>query len=92
MCTSHVGEVVCEPPNNRLHKFVGSLAWNDDKYSLDNDRLVLRVSLTCYLHMILCIIGKLSFGTVYVHSCDLRTTFIITLQTPLCESPQPTEI
>lgn len=57
MCTSHVnvGEVVCEPPNNRLHKFVGSLAWNSQTYSLDNDRLVLRVSL--FTHD-----GKLSFG------------------------------
>lgn len=38
-----VGEVVCEPPNNRLHKFVGTLEWSDKQYSLDNDKIVLRV-------------------------------------------------
>ena len=46
------GYVECEPPNNRLHKFVGSLSMkegdqSDDSnklYSLDNDKILLRVS------------------------------------------------
>ena len=38
------GEVICEPPNNRLHKFVGRMEWNGESYSLDNDKIVLRVS------------------------------------------------
>lgn len=37
-----VGYVECEPPNNRLHKFVGTLNWNDNTYALDNDKIVLR--------------------------------------------------
>ena len=47
------GEIDCEPPNNRLHKFVGVLTMNDQEvseedaakqYSLDNDKILLRVS------------------------------------------------
>ena len=38
------GYVECEKPNNRLHKFVGSLTWNNEKMSLDNDQILLRVS------------------------------------------------
>uniref|UniRef100_UPI0037E8034E phospholipid-transporting ATPase ID n=1 Tax=Semicossyphus pulcher TaxID=241346 RepID=UPI0037E8034E len=36
------GEVVCEPPNNKLDKFTGTLYWRDNKYSLDNDKMLLR--------------------------------------------------
>ncbi|KAM8860791.1 phospholipid-transporting ATPase ID [Synchiropus picturatus] len=36
------GEVKCEPPNNRLDKFAGTLIWVDNKYPLDNDRMLLR--------------------------------------------------
>uniref|UniRef100_A0A1X7U3D1 Phospholipid-transporting ATPase n=1 Tax=Amphimedon queenslandica TaxID=400682 RepID=A0A1X7U3D1_AMPQE len=36
------GYVECEVPNNRLHKFVGSLAWNNEKHSLSNDQILLR--------------------------------------------------
>ena len=38
----HVGYIECEPPNNRLHKFVGTLHWNKEDYALDNDKIVLR--------------------------------------------------
>ena len=48
------GEVECEPPNNRLHKFIGTLSVRDKEqqseeaawkqYSLDNDKILLRVS------------------------------------------------
>lgn len=42
-CTSFSsGLIECEPPNIRLHKFVGTLHWNDNDYSLDNDKIVLR--------------------------------------------------
>ena len=40
----NAGYVECEPPNNRLHKFVGTLTWNDKQYSIDNDKVLLRVS------------------------------------------------
>ncbi|KAM9807757.1 phospholipid-transporting ATPase ID [Neosynchiropus ocellatus] len=36
------GEVKCEPPNNKLDKFVGTLIWGDNNYPLDNDRMLLR--------------------------------------------------
>ncbi|XP_041853027.1 phospholipid-transporting ATPase ID isoform X2 [Melanotaenia boesemani] len=36
------GEVICEPPNNKLDKFTGTLYWRDNKYSLDNDKMLLR--------------------------------------------------
>ncbi|GCC34281.1 hypothetical protein chiPu_0012754 [Chiloscyllium punctatum] len=36
------GEIICEPPNNKLDKFTGTLFWNDKKYSLDNEKMLLR--------------------------------------------------
>uniref|UniRef100_A0A8D3CEC5 Phospholipid-transporting ATPase n=1 Tax=Scophthalmus maximus TaxID=52904 RepID=A0A8D3CEC5_SCOMX len=36
------GEVVCEPPNNKLDKFTGTLYWRDSKYPLDNGKVLLR--------------------------------------------------
>ncbi|KAI1905184.1 hypothetical protein AGOR_G00013520 [Albula goreensis] len=36
------GEVRCEPPNNRLDKFTGTLIYRGEKYSLDNERILLR--------------------------------------------------
>ncbi|XP_039988198.1 probable phospholipid-transporting ATPase IM [Xiphias gladius] len=36
------GEVICEPPNNKLDKFIGTLYWRDNKYPLDNEKLLLR--------------------------------------------------
>uniref|UniRef100_A0A673INB3 Phospholipid-transporting ATPase n=1 Tax=Sinocyclocheilus rhinocerous TaxID=307959 RepID=A0A673INB3_9TELE len=36
------GEVICEPPNNKLDKFTGTLYWKDNKYPLDNEKMLLR--------------------------------------------------
>ncbi|KAG5334899.1 AT8B2 ATPase, partial [Acromyrmex heyeri] len=36
------GEIVCEIPNNLLNKFDGILTWRGKKYSLDNDKIILR--------------------------------------------------
>ncbi|UYV77865.1 ATP8B2 [Cordylochernes scorpioides] len=36
------GEIVCEPPNNNLIKYEGTLYWRGQMYSLDNDKLLLR--------------------------------------------------
>lgn len=36
------GEIICEPPNNLLNRFDGTLIWNNHRYSLDNDKVLLR--------------------------------------------------
>ncbi|CAK6954741.1 phospholipid-transporting ATPase ID-like [Scomber scombrus] len=36
------GEVRCEPPNNRLDKYKGTLTLNEQMYALDNDKVLLR--------------------------------------------------
>ncbi|XP_075763476.1 phospholipid-transporting ATPase ID isoform X1 [Pelodiscus sinensis] len=36
------GEVVCEPPNNKLDKFSGTLYWKENKYPLSNQNMLLR--------------------------------------------------
>ncbi|TDH09495.1 hypothetical protein EPR50_G00087590 [Perca flavescens] len=36
------GEVICEPPNNKLDRFTGTLYWRDNKYPLDNEKMLLR--------------------------------------------------
>ncbi|XP_069839472.1 probable phospholipid-transporting ATPase IM [Dendropsophus ebraccatus] len=36
------GEILCEPPNNKLDKFNGTLIWKDCKYSLNNSKMLLR--------------------------------------------------
>ncbi|NWI17791.1 AT8B2 ATPase, partial [Crypturellus soui] len=36
------GEVVCEPPNNKLDKFGGMLYWKENKYPLSNQNMLLR--------------------------------------------------
>uniref|UniRef100_A0A8D3BV50 Phospholipid-transporting ATPase n=1 Tax=Scophthalmus maximus TaxID=52904 RepID=A0A8D3BV50_SCOMX len=36
------GEVRCEPPNNRLDKFKGTLTLHGQTYALDNDKVLLR--------------------------------------------------
>uniref|UniRef100_A0A8C3XJY0 Phospholipid-transporting ATPase n=1 Tax=Chelydra serpentina TaxID=8475 RepID=A0A8C3XJY0_CHESE len=36
------GVVVCEPPNNKLDKFTGVLFWKDNRYSLNNEKVLLR--------------------------------------------------
>ncbi len=39
----------CEPPNNRLNRFVGTLTVDNNLLALDNDSLLLRVSHCCLL-------------------------------------------
>ncbi|NXJ71650.1 AT8B2 ATPase, partial [Rostratula benghalensis] len=36
------GEVICEPPNNKLDKFGGTLYWKESKYPLSNQNMLLR--------------------------------------------------
>ncbi|XP_059808713.1 phospholipid-transporting ATPase ID isoform X2 [Hypanus sabinus] len=36
------GEITCEPPNNKLDKFTGTLLWKGKKHSLDNEKMLLR--------------------------------------------------
>ncbi|KAM4807901.1 phospholipid-transporting ATPase IK [Rhinophrynus dorsalis] len=36
------GKVTCEEANSNMHTFIGTLEWNDEKYSLDNDCILLR--------------------------------------------------
>ncbi|KAL0985263.1 hypothetical protein UPYG_G00154720 [Umbra pygmaea] len=36
------GEVVCEPPNNKLDRFCGLLYWRETKYPLSNQNMLLR--------------------------------------------------
>ncbi|XP_037689946.1 probable phospholipid-transporting ATPase IM isoform X2 [Choloepus didactylus] len=36
------GIVDCEAPNNKLDKFTGVLSWKDSKYSLNNEKIILR--------------------------------------------------
>ncbi|XP_060057456.1 phospholipid-transporting ATPase ID isoform X5 [Erinaceus europaeus] len=36
------GEVICEPPNNKLDKFSGTLYWKDSKFALSNQNMLLR--------------------------------------------------
>ncbi|XP_029289331.1 probable phospholipid-transporting ATPase IM isoform X2 [Cottoperca gobio] len=36
------GEVICEPPNNKLDTFIGTLYWRDNKHPLDNEKMLLR--------------------------------------------------
>ncbi|XP_074604533.1 ATPase phospholipid transporting 8B [Brevipalpus obovatus] len=36
------GEIRCEPPNNNLTKYEGTLIWKKEMYPLDNDKMLLR--------------------------------------------------
>ncbi|KAG9345376.1 hypothetical protein JZ751_009923 [Albula glossodonta] len=36
------GEVICEPPNNKLDRFCGTLYWRESKYGLSNQNMLLR--------------------------------------------------
>ncbi|XP_068090694.1 phospholipid-transporting ATPase IK [Hyperolius riggenbachi] len=36
------GKIICEEANSNMHSFIGTLEWNGDKYSLDNDCILLR--------------------------------------------------
>lgn len=36
------GEIICEPPNNLLNKFEGTLYWKNQRFPLDNEKILLR--------------------------------------------------
>uniref|UniRef100_A0A034V3Z4 Phospholipid-transporting ATPase n=1 Tax=Bactrocera dorsalis TaxID=27457 RepID=A0A034V3Z4_BACDO len=36
------GEIICERPNNLLNKFEGTLIWRNQRYALDNEKILLR--------------------------------------------------
>ncbi|KAJ6635423.1 Phospholipid-transporting ATPase ID, partial [Pseudolycoriella hygida] len=36
------GDIHCEPPNNLLNRFDGTLQWKNQRYSLDNEKILLR--------------------------------------------------
>ncbi|CAG2108054.1 unnamed protein product, partial [Medioppia subpectinata] len=36
------GEMICEPPNNNLTRFEGTLHYNGETFSVDNDKMLLR--------------------------------------------------
>lgn len=36
------GEIICEPPNNLLNKFDGTLIWKNQRHALDNEKVLLR--------------------------------------------------
>lgn len=42
MLSVFAGEVVCEPPNNKLDRFCGTLYWRGSKYTLTNQNMLLR--------------------------------------------------
>lgn len=37
-----VAAIKCEAPNNNLSKFEGTMTWHNQKYSLDNEKILLR--------------------------------------------------
>ncbi|XP_068614201.1 phospholipid-transporting ATPase ID [Brachionichthys hirsutus] len=68
------GEVVCEPPNNKLDRFCGTLYWQDKKYSLTNQNMLLR---GCVLRNTEACYGLVIFAgpdTKLMQNCG-RTTF-----------------
>ncbi|XP_066566779.1 phospholipid-transporting ATPase ID [Amia ocellicauda] len=68
------GEVRCEPPNNRLDKFTGMLMYKDQKYALDNEKILLR---GCTLRNTEWCFGIVIFGgpeTKLMQNCG-KTTF-----------------
>lgn len=42
MCALSVAFIECEEPNNRLDKFTGTMRWQDERYPLDLDNMLLR--------------------------------------------------
>ncbi|KAG7523476.1 putative phospholipid-transporting ATPase IM [Solea senegalensis] len=68
------GEVICEPPNNKLDTFTGTLYWRDNKYPLDNGKMLLR---GCVLRNTEWCFGMVIFAgpqTKLMQNCG-RTTF-----------------
>ncbi|XP_063815685.1 phospholipid-transporting ATPase IC-like [Pseudophryne corroboree] len=55
------GMVICEEPNNRLDKFVGTLCWRGMSYPLDADKILLRgctIRNTLYCHGLVVFAGS----------------------------------
>ncbi|KAK5867217.1 hypothetical protein PBY51_011730 [Eleginops maclovinus] len=72
--TDFDGKVICEPPNNKLDKFTGTLFWRDSKHPLDNDNMLLR---GCVLRNTEWCFGLVIFAglqTKLMQNCG-RTTF-----------------
>ncbi|KAL2091895.1 hypothetical protein ACEWY4_011693 [Coilia grayii] len=68
------GEVRCEPPNHRLDRFTGTLSYAGQKYSLDNEKILLR---GCTLRNTEWCFGLVIFGgqeTKLMQNCG-KTTF-----------------
>ncbi|XP_062398721.1 probable phospholipid-transporting ATPase IM [Sardina pilchardus] len=68
------GEVRCEPPNNRLDRFTGTLSFAGQKYPLDNEKILLR---GCTLRNTEWCFGLVIFGgqeTKLMQNCG-KTTF-----------------
>ncbi|CAK6975885.1 phospholipid-transporting ATPase ID-like [Scomber scombrus] len=68
------GEVHCEAPNNRLDRFTGTLTFAGQKYSLDNEKILLR---GCTLRNTEWCFGLVLFGgpeTKLMQNCG-KTTF-----------------
>uniref|UniRef100_A0A3Q2CZB9 Phospholipid-transporting ATPase n=1 Tax=Cyprinodon variegatus TaxID=28743 RepID=A0A3Q2CZB9_CYPVA len=68
------GEVRCEPPNNRLDRFSGTLTFAGQKYPLDNEKILLR---GCTLRNTDWCFGLVLFGgqeTKLMQNCG-KTTF-----------------
>lgn len=61
------GEVVCEPPNNKLDRFCGTLYWQDKKYTLTNQNMLLR---GCVLRNTEACYGLVIFAGVCVIECE----------------------
>uniref|UniRef100_A0A6Q2YKE1 Phospholipid-transporting ATPase n=1 Tax=Esox lucius TaxID=8010 RepID=A0A6Q2YKE1_ESOLU len=69
-----LGQVRCEPPNNRLDKFTGCLSLDGAMYSLDNEKILLR---GCTLRNTQWCFGLVLFGgpdTKLMQNCG-KTTF-----------------
>uniref|UniRef100_A0A3B3ZU39 Phospholipid-transporting ATPase n=1 Tax=Periophthalmus magnuspinnatus TaxID=409849 RepID=A0A3B3ZU39_9GOBI len=71
--TSELDEVICEPPNNKLDKFTGTLFWRNHKYPLDNEKMLLR---GCVLRNTEWCFGMVIFAlqTKLMQNCG-KTTF-----------------
>lgn len=79
------GEVVCEPPNNKLDRFSGTLFWREKKHPLTNQNMllrgcVLRNTEACYG---LVIFAGLPVCFVCVFACEAPAlTFHVLFQAP----------
>lgn len=61
------GEVVCEPPNNKLDRFCGTLYWRDKKYTLTNQNMLLR---GCVLRNTEACYGLVIFAGLCIFVCE----------------------